>query len=348
MRSHVSSLLAIGAFPKIIDVYRCASRGDAHHQALIKEREVPPSAATNIRIFHINGDEVEPAIRALEQGGFRFSGGYNVIVPAWELPVYPAKWIPQLRRFDAVWALSSFIQASLLTSGLSSIYVGQSVEIGREAFLPRAYFGIRESAFVLLHYFDTTSYAARKNPMAVVELYEKLRSRSSYGDFQLVLKVKDGELRHSEWEERLRMAAPDALVLGALLSGHATKSLIAGSDCYVSLHRSEGFGRVLAESMYLGRLALGTAWSGNVDFMNDRNSLSVPYQLTPVPADAYPFGEGQVWAEPDVEAAVALVEKAMKETSWARNIAKRGQADVQLAFSHRAVGLRMVDALERS
>jgi hypothetical protein len=97
--------------------------------------------------------------------------------------------------------------------------------------------------------------------------------------------------------------------------------------------------------MYLGRLALGTGWSGNVDFMNEENSLMVPYELKPVPTGEYPFGDGQVWAEPDLSAAAALVGRAMTDSVWAQSIAKRGQADVQLTFSHRSVGLRMLDAL---
>jgi hypothetical protein len=345
MRSHISALLAVGVEPKVLDIFRYASREDPHHMRLIRQHEVSPRSVTDIRIFHINGDEVETAIAALEQDDFDFSAGYNVIVPAWELPIYPAKWTALLRRFDAVWALSSFIHSSLLASGLESTYVGQSVEVGKQAFLPRAYFGIRESAFVLLHFFDTTSFASRKNPLAPIELYKNLRAKWPYGDFQLVLKVKDGEIKHPAWEERLRLAAPDALVLGNRLSGQATLSLLACADCYVSLHRAEGFGRGLAESMYLGRLALGTGWSGNVDFMNEENSLMVPYELKPVPTGEYPFGDGQVWAEPDLSAAAALVGRAMTDSVWAQSIAKRGQADVQLTFSHRSVGLRMLDAL---
>ena len=345
MRSHISALSAVGVEPRVVDIFRYASREDPNHVNLVQSNEVSPRSATHIRIFHINGDEVETAIGTLEQNGFDFSAGYNVIVPAWELPAYPAKWSALLGRFDSVWALSSFIHSSLLASGVHSTYVGQSVEVGRQAFLPRAFFGIRESAFVLLHFFDTTSFAARKNPLALVDLYQSLRARWPFGDFQLVLKVKNGETRNTTWEERLRLAAPDALILGNRLSGQATLSLLACADCYVSLHRAEGFGRGLAEAMYLGRLALGTGWSGNVDFMNEKNSLMVPYELKPVPPGAYPFGDGQVWAEPDVPAAANLIGRAMTDPVWARNIAKRGQTDVQLAFSHRSVGLRMLDAL---
>jgi hypothetical protein len=345
MRSNISALSAVGVEPRVVDIFGYASREDPSHIELVQPLEVSPRSVSKIRIFHINGDEVETAIGALQQNGLDFSGGYNVIVPAWELPTYPAKWSSLLRRFDAVWALSSFIHSSLLASGLQSTYVGQSVEFGRQAFFPRAFFGIRESAFVMLQFFDTTSFAARKNPLALVELYQTLRARFAFGDFQLVLKVKEGETRNSEWEERLRLAAPDALVLGDRLSAQATVSLLACADCYVSLHRAEGFGRGLAEAMYLGRLALGTAWSGNIDFMNEENSLMVPYELKPVPSGAYPFSDGQVWAEPDIPAAANLVGRAMTDSVWARNIARRGQADVQLAFSHRSVGLRMLDAL---
>jgi hypothetical protein len=44
------------------------------------------------------------------------------------------------------------------------------VELPLGHILPRRYFGIRESAFVLLHFFDLTSYAARKNPDAVLAM----------------------------------------------------------------------------------------------------------------------------------------------------------------------------------
>ena len=52
-------------------------------------------------------------------------------------------------------------------------------------------------------------------------------------------------------------------------------SLLKDVDVYVSLHRSEGFGLVMAEAMYLGTPVIATAWSGNTEFMNDHTACMV-------------------------------------------------------------------------
>ena len=49
--------------------------------------------------------------------------------------------------------------------------------------------------------------------------------------------------------------------------------LLAACDAVVSLHRSEGFGLILAEAMYLGKPVVATGWSGNMDFMNSGELL---------------------------------------------------------------------------
>ena len=54
------------------------------------------------------------------------------------------------------------------------------------------------------------------------------------------------------------------------------------ADCYVSLHRSEGFGLTLAESMALGKPVIATGYSGNTDFMTPANSYLVDWTLTEV------------------------------------------------------------------
>ena len=44
---------------------------------------------------------------------------------------------------------------------------------------------------------------------------------------------------------------------------------ITSLDCFVSPHRSEGFGFNLAESMYLEKPVIATGYSGNIDFMDE-------------------------------------------------------------------------------
>ena len=99
--------------------------------------------------------------------------------------------------------------------------------------------------------------------------------------------------------------------------------------------------------MYLRRLCLATAWSGNLDYMTPENSLLVNYALVPVGPGEYPHWEDQFWAEPDLDHACSLVLKAIDDPAFAEMVASRGRRDVIRTTSHRAVGLRMLDALAR-
>jgi hypothetical protein len=345
MRSHLAAASAVHLDFGVLDIFRYASRHDPAHDAVIGDREVA-QVPGGLRVFHINGDEVERVLAAFEAGGNDLNDGINVIVPAWELPVYPQVWVEQLRRFDQVWALSGFIQSSLAASGISSRLIGQSVQPAPGVLLPRRHFGIRESAFVLLNFFDLTSYATRKNPEAVTALFDQIRAAHPFRDIQLVLKAKSGEQGAEAWAEGFGRAHARVHMITQPLDTEGVRGLISACDCFVSLHRSEGFGRGLGEAMALGRLALGTGWSGNMDFMTAENALVVRHDMRRLQEGDYPHWQDQSWAEPDVDHAAALVEGILADPAKGREIARRGQASVLQSHSHRAVGLRMLDAIE--
>jgi glycosyltransferase involved in cell wall biosynthesis len=109
--------------------------------------------------------------------------------------------------------------------------------------------------------------------------------------------------------------------------------LIAACDCFVSLHRSEGFGRVLAEALSLGRPVVATYWSGNVDFADLGQQYLVEGALVPLQPGDYPTGDGQHWAEPDFEASVAAL-RAAREDCF------RGPQEVAERFRPETVGAR--------
>jgi glycosyltransferase involved in cell wall biosynthesis len=345
MRSHVQACNAVRLHHRVFDIFRYAQRIDAAHARLLDDLE-RDDAPAGIRIFHVNGDEVERVIAAFEERGHNFAAGYNIVVPAWELPAYPKEWALQLRRFDEVWALSTFIAESLATAGVPSHLIGQAIELEPGPCLPRRYFGIRESAFVLLNFFDLSSYSSRKNPDAALELFERIRRDQPFLDVQLVLKVKNREHDAEEWAAELK-PDPQIKVIATPLDTFGVKSLINACDCFVSLHRSEGFGRGLGEAMALGRLAMGTGWSGNVDFMTAENSLLVNHELLKLKRDDYPHWRGQSWADPSVDHALTLLRPVLSDPTRGRAIAERGQSEVLRSHGNRAVGLRILTRLQQ-
>lgn len=351
LRSSLQALRAAALDPLVHDVFRQSQRREDEHRALIGNSE-SARLGGGVRIFHVNGDEIDNVLAALKRTGQDFKGGYNIVVPAWELPRYPAAWAEKLRLFDEVWAISRFVQAALASSGIDAVFVGQSVDLPRGPSLPRRSFGLRDDGFVVLGFVDLTSYVARKNPAALLELMRRLLAdpdiASKAGDVTFVLKAKNGPGSASDWAASLAPSFAGLRLLTEPLSALETRSLMAACDCFVSLHRSEGFGRAPAEAMRLGRLAMATAWSGNTDYMHPGNSLLVPYSLVPVAPRDYPHAAGQDWAEPNIDAACALLKRAILDRNWAHGIAANGCRDIVLHHSPRAVGLRCLDQLERT
>ena len=81
-------------------------------------------------------------------------------------------------------------------------------------------------------------------------------------------------------------------------------ALVQLCDCYVSLHRSEGFGLTMGEAMSHGKPVIATGYSGNMDFMTAANSLIVRHRLIELDRDHGPYRRGMEWADPDLAHAV--------------------------------------------
>ncbi len=347
LRANLRALQYLDEPVQVLDVYGVAEKSDPDHLSLIESIETHRLTAQGNRIFHINGDEIDPVLRHLDARGSRISRGRNIVVPAWELPEFPSVWVEQVKRFDEVWAISHFVRDALAKSGVESYYIGQSVDVPIRPFLSRKHFGIRESAFVFLTFFDFSSYSARKNPWAVIEMFRRILADRPFDDIQLVLKVKgESSGAAQRFAESVDLPRDAFVVVNRVLNTFEQHSLLANCDCLASLHRSEGFGRGMGEAMRLGRLALATGWSGNMDFMDDENSLLVKYELVPVEPGAYPESDGQVWAEPDVEHAAYLARWAIDQTADARRMSQRGCDDIVRRMCNRAVGLRMLERLK--
>ena len=118
------------------------------------------------------------------------------------------------------------------------------------------------------------------------------------------------------------------------------------ADCYVSLHRAEGFGYTLAESMWLGKPVIGTGYSGNVDFMTAQNSYLVAHRLVPIGPANEPYPAEGKWAEPDVDHAAALMREVFEHQDEAIRRGARGAEEIRASHGPEAAGRAMVERLE--
>jgi SAM-dependent methyltransferase len=143
-------------------------------------------------------------------------------------------------------------------------------------------------------------------------------------------------------------AHPDVHLIDRYVSRVERDQLTAACDCYVSLHRSEGFGFTVAEAMALGRPVIATAYSGTLDFTTAQNSYLVDFELVPIGPGADPYPPEGEWAQPSVEHAAQLMREVFADPTEAAERGRRGREDIRAHHSLEAAGQVMTDRLARA
>ncbi len=349
LRASIRSCRAVGLPCQVLDVYdREANQheviADPDRESDIGRHQVA-RPGDGINIFHINGAEVAPVLARI--GPASLERGYNIIVPVWELSRYPDPWARELEKFDEIWAASRFIADTIGAAVSTPIhYMGQPAEPHPVCFLGRRSFHLPEDRYLFLFFFDIASYIQRKNPYAGLSAFRRLLELRPLAPVDFVVKLNNAHFagrENQDYAKLLEFLAPfrDRVhLIDRVLTDNEIQNLIRCCDSFLSLHRSEGFGRGMAEAMYFGKPVIATGYSGNEDFMRPDTALGVDYRLVPVGPDAYPFGEGQHWASADVEQAARHMVRLVDDPAWGRALGRRASQHIRRHFSYLAVGLR--------
>jgi glycosyltransferase involved in cell wall biosynthesis len=295
-----------------------------------------------VNVFHLD----PPVARDVDHhhGPTFRRGHYNIGFFAWELPEFPDAWTAAFDYFDEVWCPSSFVtEAVALKAPIPVLTMPHAIGFERPTAAPaelRARFGLPTRPFLFLCLFDLNSYSARKNPRAVVEAFR--RSGLAGPDAALVIKVHNADANPSDFAALQQAVAdlPGTVIVNGTLSRTDVYALEAACDCYVSLHRSEGFGLAVAECMYLGKPVIATDWSATAEYLNHDNGYPVPYTLVPLTENHGPYTKGSIWAEPSVDAAAARMRAVCADPAAAAAAGARARQTIEERFAPAAVGAR--------
>ncbi|MEA2714839.1 MAG: hypothetical protein QOK27_2800 [Gemmatimonadales bacterium] len=339
-RQIASAISEVGIEASLIDIPVAAAEMP-RKLALMKREEMP----FDTNILCVNADMVPEFVAATDPRFF--ADRYSVGIWFWEVEQFPRAWHGSFGPLDEVWVATRHVAEAVRSE--SPI----PVEVIRLPVAPvdpeksdRAALGMPEG-FCFLFVFDHRSVLKRKNPVDLIESFGRAFDAGS--GVSLVIKSMGGE-GHPEEVALLRELAaanPDVHLIEGRVTAEIKNAMIANCDCYVSLHRSEGFGLTMAEAMYFGKPVIATGYSGNLDFMTEENSYLVRHRMSRVGDDAGPYPADANWANPDIDDAARLMRHVNEHRDEAVAKGNRAAADIRRTHSKEASGMGIKARLQQ-
>lgn len=283
------------------------------------------------------------SIRAFSSlGASPFAGRTVIGYWPWELPERPEDWIPAFDLIDELWVPSRFAEAAFTPlSPVPVVHMPTAVMIDPPADPSRARFGLPPDCYVFAFAFDGMLSYERKNPFAVAVAF-MLAFPLGTERVRLAIAVGSPREQDPQWKRLRALAARDTRIsLVKSSSKSETIDLCAACDAFVSLHRSEGFGREIAEAMLLGKPVVTTSWSGNMDFCMPDTALLVQCEMV-----AAGPGSGLVWAAPDELAAAVHMRALAADPAYGVALGVVGRALVEAKHAPVVTGRSYAERLQ--
>ena len=340
-----SSIIALKAaqIPLALNEYRFNAPPDQDAE-LLEGAELTRGFEYNTNLLHVNPPQM-PYL--WESFGKRLADIYTIGAWYWEMPEFPDEWCKCFEVVDEIWVATNFIKDAISAkSPVPVVLIPPALEVEYMEDTSRADFGLPDDTFLFLCSFDVRSIQDRKNPEGTIQAFIRAFT-PEVKSVGLVVKITNS-MDNSQGVRHLKDALEgysNCFFIEETYSRKKFNALLGLMDVYVSLHRSEGFGLIGAEAMYLGKPVVMTNWSGNVDFATPENSCPVDFQLIPVGTNIGPYGPHQYWADPDIEQAAESLRKLCSDRAYYRRISAEAARTIRTNYSPETVGAAMKNRL---
>lgn len=289
------------------------------------------NAGPALNLFHVPPPQLPDCFITRNSDIFKYS--YNIGFLMWETQKVPDGFHMGIRMLDEIWTGSDFsadaFRAVFDGPVVNMLHAIEPVELTVQR--SRQDFGIDKDAFCFYFAFDAKGLFSRKNPLHTALAFQ----RAFPGDenVRLVIKIRNAADAWNDarnvpyWRALKTRAAKDRRIqlITRDFSEQEMWAMMTLADCYVSLHRAEGFGYTIAEAMLCGKPVIASRYSGSLDFTDDRSAFLVDGREVYI-AGSEGFGDaGSKWFEPDLAAAASVMRKVYENPDLAREIALNGQ-----------------------
>ena len=319
------------------------NHGDLQDMVEVTGGADAPRFDTNL--ICVNVDWLDLVTRRLGSDFLR--SRYTIGTWWWESNVLPERLAQRIPAFDELWVGSHFIADALGSYAQIPIRVFPlPIPVPPEAPEPdRRELGLPEG-FLFMFSFDFNSTVERKNPAGVIEAFT--RAFAPGEGPSLVIKAINGHRHLQELEELRALAAgrADILIVDRFLPADERDAWARACDCYVSLHRCEGFGLTMAEAMALGKPVIATGYSANLDFMDHGNSRLVGYDEWVLTKPSGPYPAGTRWAQPHIDEASAHMRQLYENPDDARELGARAREHIRATRTQDALARFVQGRLE--
>lgn len=298
----------------------------------------------NTNIIHINPEQM-PSLH-LVYPHTSWDKRYNICVWLWELEDWPVEWMNAFDYADEIWTPSVFTTNAIKkVSPIPVTTVPYGIHTDTDDRFNREYFRLPQDRFLFLCMFDVNSTMERKNPFGAIDSFLSAFNKNN-SDVGLVVKINNANPTTIDMLKSYTEGNSNIIIFDSSMDKMKVHSLIEACDTFVSLHRSEGFGLVMAEAMCLGVPVIATNWSANTDFMKADNSCLVDFKFIDVGSNYFKAKPGQRWADPNIEHAAFYMKKLFSDKSFYNRIAQSGRKSISAEFSLNKSADKMIKRLE--
>ncbi|GIP31287.1 glycosyltransferase [Paenibacillus sp. J2TS4] len=293
---------------------------------------------------------------------------YLILNTVWEAARMPNSWLLTINQFDAACVPSTHNMEAMGNSGVHVplFLVPHGVDTNKYKPENRK-LSIKEAEgkFIFISVFD---FNHRKNPETLLRAYWEefkaddhvalvIKTAKKYWDGSSKQRVRN---RITEYKKRLGFGDETAPVY--LFTDVFEEMILTGiytlGHVFVLPTRGEGVGLPFMEALSSGIPVIATGWGGQMDFLNERNSFLIEYQLkypgismnsehaiSSVYRDLFEE-EGQLWAEPDLRDLKRKMRYAYENPNLCKKKGKQGRKDM-LPFSWNKAGIALQQTVEK-